>query len=353
MNDRHTDDHGHDHTPGRTRGDQHGHGNDHDHGHDHDHDHDLDHDHGHHHGHDHGHHHAHGALGGHTRDADRRTLFVVLAMAGTFMFVEFAGGILANSLALLADAAHMLTDVAAIALALLALRFASRPATASKTYGYYRMEILAALINGAVLMVLCFFIIREAWERFRSPVEVGGTVMLVVASMGFTVNLIMAYLLHRSAGESLNLRGAYLHVLGDLLASVGTISAAVVVLTTGWMAADPLISVIVAVLILISSYKLVRESVDVLLEAVPSHLDLGEIRQAIEDLPAVDMVHDLHVWTVTSGYFAMSGHAIVTDLGQSHLVLRQIHDLMHDRFGIRHVTVQIEERTRYQIGGDG
>jgi cobalt-zinc-cadmium efflux system protein len=269
------------------------------------------------------------------------------------MFVEFAGGILANSLALLADAAHMLTDVAAVALALLALRFASRPATPRKTYGYYRMEILAALTNGAVLMILCFFIIREAWERFREPVEVGGTVMLAVASMGLTVNLIMAYLLHRSAGESLNLRGAYLHVLGDLLASVGTITAALVVITTGWFVADPLISVIVAVLILISSYKLVKESVDVLLEAVPSHLDLAEVRRAIEDLPGVDLVHDLHVWTVTSGYFAMSGHAIVDDLGRSQLVLRKIHDLMHDRFGIRHVTVQIEERERYQIGAEG
>jgi cobalt-zinc-cadmium efflux system protein len=333
-----------------SHGDEPGHAHDHEPGHAHGHGHD--HGPGHGHGHGHGHDHAHGALGGHTRDADRRTLYFVLALAGTFMFVEFAGGILANSLALLADAAHMLTDVAAIALALLALRFASRPATTRKTYGYYRMEILAALINGAVLMVLCFFIIREAWERFREPVEVGGSIMLLIASMGFTVNLIMAYLLHRSAGESLNLRGAYLHVLGDLLASVGTITAALVVMTTGWMTADPLISVIVAVLILVSSYKLIRESIDVLLEAVPSHLELEEVRRAIEELPAVDLVHDLHIWTVTSGYFAMSGHAIIGDLSRSQEVLGAIHELMHDRFGIRHVTVQIEERTRYQIGAD-
>jgi cobalt-zinc-cadmium efflux system protein len=310
-------------------------------------------DHGHdHHGHEHGH--GHGAIGSHARDADRRTLYFVLALAGTFMFVEFAGGILANSLALLADAAHMLTDVAAIALALLALRFASRPATQRKTYGYYRMEILAALANGVVLMILCFFIIREAWERFREPVEVGGAVMLGVATAGLTVNLIMAFLLHRSAGESLNLRGAYLHVLGDLLASVGTITAAVVVLTTGWFIADPLISVIVAVLILVSSYKLVRESVDILLEAVPSHLDLTQIRKEMEGIPGVELVHDLHVWTVTSGFFAMSGHAIVEDLERSQEILRRIHHLMHDRFGIRHVTVQIEERSLYQIGtGEG
>lgn len=311
------------------------------------------HSHGHSHGHSHDHGHAHGAIGGHGRDADRRTLYLVLALAGTWMFVEAAGGILANSLALLADAAHMLTDVAAIVLALLALRFASQPATPEKTYGYYRMEILAALINGVVLMVLCFFIIREAWARFRDPVEVGGTIMLVVSMMGFTVNAIMAFLLHRSAGESLNLRGAYLHVLGDLLASAGTITAAVVILTTGWWVADPIISVIVALLILYSSLKLVRESVDILLEAVPSHLDVGEIQAAVEAIPGVDLVHDLHVWTVTSGYFAMSGHAIVRNLDQSQEVLRAIHDMMHDRFGIRHVTVQIEERTMYQIGQQG
>ncbi len=313
--------------------------------HTHEHDHGQGHDPAH--GHAHGH--AHSAIGGHTREADRRTLLIVLAMAGTFMFVEFAGGILANSLALLADAAHMLTDVAAIVLALLALRFASRPATPAKTYGYYRMEILAALINGVVLIVLCIFIIREAWERFREPVEVGGALMLGVASAGFTVNLIMAFLLHRSAGESLNLRGAYLHVLGDLLASVGTITAALVILYTGWWVADPLISVVVAVLILISSYKLVRESVDILLEAVPAHLDVGQICRSIEDIPGVERVHDLHVWTVTSGYFAMSGHAMIDDLERSQAVLAEIHRRMHEDFGIRHVTVQIEERARYKI----
>jgi cobalt-zinc-cadmium efflux system protein len=335
------------------RRDDPGHPRGHDHDHSHDHSQDQGHDHGH--GHAHGHAHTHSAIEGHARDADRRTLYMVLALAGTWMFVEFAGGILANSLALLADAAHMLTDVAAIVLALLALRFASRPATPEKTYGYYRMEILAALINGVVLMVLCFFIIREAWARFQDPVEVGGTIMLVVSMMGFTVNAIMAFLLHRSAGESLNLRGAYLHVMGDLLASLGTITAAVVILTTGWYVADPIISVIVALLILYSSLKLVRESVDILLEAVPSHLDVGEIRDSIEAIPGVELVHDLHVWTVTSGYFAMSGHAIVTNLDRSQAILRQIHDLMHERFGVRHVTVQIEERTMYQIGrqGDG
>lgn len=312
-------------------------------------DHSHDHEHEHEHAHDHGLGHAHA----HTRDADRRTLYFVLVLASAFMFVEFAGGILANSLALLADAAHMLTDVAAVALALLALRFASRPATPEKTYGYYRMEILAALTNGVVLIVLCVFIILEAWERFRDPVEVGGSLMLTVAVGGLAVNLIMAFLLHRSAGESLNLRGAYLHVLGDLLASVGTITAAVIILATGWWLVDPLISVVVALLILVSSYKLVRESVDILLEAVPAHLDVAEIRRSIEDLPGVDMVHDLHVWTVTSGFFAMSGHAIIRDLERSRDILTQIHERMHQDFGIRHVTVQIEERARYQIEEKG
>jgi cobalt-zinc-cadmium efflux system protein len=306
--------------------------------------------HKHHDGHDHHHHHGHAA---HARHAGRRSLLIVLVLTTTFMVVEFVGGILSNSLALLADAAHMLTDVAAIGLSLFALRFAQRPATQEKTYGYLRIEILAALVNGATLTILAFFIYREAWHRFADPVEIRGGLMLTVAMAGLLVNIIAAFMLHRSAGESLNVRGAYLHVLGDLLGSVGAIAAALVILATGWTPADPLISVLVATLILISSYKLVRESVDVLLEAVPSHLDLEEIRREIEDVPGVEMVHDLHVWTVTSGYFAMSGHARITDVQRTQVVLDDIHNRMHDNFGITHVTVQIEPAAIYQIRDGG
>ena len=304
------------------------------------------------HGHDHTHDHSHGpgGLAAHAREGSRKSLVIVLVLTGTFMIAEFVGGLLSGSLALLADSAHMLADVAALALSLFALWFAQRPATQQKTYGYLRMEILAALVNGVTLVVLSLFIILEAIDRFRDPVEVQGGLMLAVAVGGLVVNIIAALLLHRSAGENLNVRGAYLHVLGDLLGSVGAIAAAILILATGWLPADPLISLLVAGLILVSSFKLVRESVDVLLEAVPSHLDLEEVRDAIAQLDDVEAVHDLHVWTVTSGYVAMSGHAVVSDMNRGPAVLEAIHDRMHEKFGISHVTVQLESRRIYNIG---
>jgi cobalt-zinc-cadmium efflux system protein len=302
---------------------------------------------------DHAHGHPHESagtgLGAHTREASRRSLVIVLALTATFMVAELIGGLVANSLALLADSAHMLTDVGALALSLFALWFAQRPATTEKTYGYLRMEILAALLNGATLLVLSFLIFAEAWDRFNDPVAVRGGLMMAVAVGGLVVNIVAALMLHRSAGESLNVRGAYLHVLGDLLGSIGAIAAAGVILATGWTPADPLISVFVGLLILVSSFKLVRESVDVLLEAVPRHLDLEEIRDAICRIPGVESVHDLHVWTVTSGYFAMSGHALVRDAEQTQTVVQAIHDRMHERFGITHVTVQVEQQPLFQI----
>ena len=289
-------------------------------------------------------------MGAHAREAGKRSLVIVLVLTGTFMVAEFVGGLLANSLALLADSAHMLTDVAAIGLSLFALSFSRRPATSEKSYGYLRIEILAALVNAATLIVLALFIVVEAVERFRDPVEVEGGLMLAVATGGLVVNIIAALLLHRSAGENLNVRGAYLHVLGDLLGSVGAIAAAAVILTTGWSPADPLISVLVAGLILFSSWSLLRESVDVLLEAVPRHLDLEEIREAIAEVDGVEAVSDLHVWTVTSGYFAMSGHVEVANPDRNPHVLAAVHDRMHERFGITHVTVQVDQPRMYQIG---
>lgn len=310
---------------------------DHDHDHDHDHAHDHDHDHDHAHGHD------------HFREVGRRRLLIVLVMTATFMVVEFVGGWLSNSLALMADAGHMLSDVAALSLSALALSFARRPATPAKTYGYLRIEILAALLNGATLIVISLLIFWQAWLRFRQPPEVEGPLMLAVAVAGLAVNVIAAFLLHASSSHNLNLRGAYLHVLGDLLGSVGAITAAIIILTTGWTSADPLISVFVAVLILAGAWRLVRESVDVLLEAVPRHIDMGEVYRAIRDLPDVEEVHDLHVWTLTSGYLAMSGHAVVRDPSRYKDVLEQVHQLMHDRFDISHVTVQVEHRTMYPL----
>ncbi|HUE76561.1 MAG TPA: cation diffusion facilitator family transporter [Longimicrobiales bacterium] len=305
--------------------------------------------HDHHHGHDHG---LAGSMGAHAREAPRRSLFIVLGLTGTFMVVELVGGLISNSLALLADAAHMFADVGAIGLSLFAIWFAQRPATDEKTYGYLRLEILAALLNGATLIILSGFIIAEAVERFREPAEIRGGLMLGVATGGLIVNIIAALMLHRSAGENLNVRGAYLHVLGDLLGSVGAIVAAGIILTTGWTTADPLISIFVAALILVSSWKLIRESVDILLEAVPSHLSVPEVDAAIRDIPGVAEVHDLHVWTVTSGYYAMSGHAVVDAPERSQEVLEEIRTRMHDRFGIDHITVQIERQRMYQIGED-
>jgi len=265
-----------------------------------------------------------------------------------FMIIEFAGGLLANSLALIADSAHMLTDVGALGLSLFVLWFSRRPANTSKSYGYLRLEILAALLNGAVLIVLSLAIFWEAYRRISAPEVIEGPLMLAVAVAGLLVNIIAAVALHGSAEHNLNVRGAYLHVLGDLLGSVGAIVAAIVIMTTGWIPADALISGFVGLLILASSWKLVRESVDVLLEAVPRHIDMVAVRKSICSIPDVDEVHDLHVWTLTSGFFAMSGHAVVRNPEQNQRVLRDINDCMRT-FGITHVTVQLELPTLHRL----
>jgi cobalt-zinc-cadmium efflux system protein len=205
-----------------------------------------------------------------------------------------------------------------------------------------RIEILAALVNGATLIAISLLILWQAYARFRVPQQVEGTLMLSVAAAGLVVNIVAAFLLHSSSGHNLNLRGAYLHVLGDLLGSVGAIIAAVIILTTGWMPADPIISVIVAVLILGGAWRLVRESVDVLLEAVPRHIDMRELESSIRRIPGVEAVHDLHVWTLTSGYLAMSGHVVIVDPARHRETIGAVHDTMHTSFGISHVTIQVE-----------
>ena len=278
----------------------------------------------------------------HAHELSKKRLMLVLTITAVFMVVELVGGLLANSLALVADAAHMLTDVGALGLSLFVLWFSRRPARPEKTYGYLRLEILAALINGVTLVVISIAIFWHAYQRFLRPEPVEGPLMLGVAVAGLLVNLIAVRLLHSSAQHNLNLRGAYLHVIGDLIGSVGAILAALVIIRTGFVHADPIISVIVGLLVLYSSWKLVRESVDVLLEAVPSHIDLLALRQAIDEIPGVDHVHDLHVWTVTSGMVCMSGHAVVQNPEQNQRVLQQIHAALRDRFGISHITVQLE-----------
>lgn len=298
--------------------------------------------------HSHGHSYAHGH--DHARELGRRRLIGVIALTASFMVVEFVGGWVANSLALMADAGHMLGDVSALCLSLFALWFARRPATPHKSYGWLRIEILAALANGIALGVIAVLIFIQAWARLRSPEPVEGPLMLALASGGLLVNVIAAIALHSSRGSSLNLRGAYLHVLGDLLGSVGAITAAIIILATGWTAADPLISFVVGILILVGSTRLVRESVDILLEAVPRDIDLEAVQHAILGIDGVQAVHDLHVWTLTSGYRAMSGHALIDDPRRHNDILEVIHALMHDRFGIRHVTVQIDYPRMVRLG---
>ncbi|GMV11366.1 MAG: cation transporter [Gemmatimonadota bacterium] len=280
-------------------------------------------------------------LDGGTDPGLQRRLRWALALTATFLVAEVVGGILANSLALLADAGHMLTDVAALALSLFVAWFSRQPAVPEKTYGYLRWEILAAFLNGAALLVVSGFIIFEAFGRLRAPEPVATGLMLSVAAGGLLVNAACAWILHPLHAHSLNARGAYLHVLGDLLGSIGTVAAGATIRFTGWQAADPIASILVTLLIVRSSWHLVRESVDVLLEATPSHISLGAVRGALSRVEGVSAVHDLHVWTVTSGMVAMSAHAVVPREADHQRVLRDAVAAMRE-FGILHCTVQIE-----------
>jgi len=278
----------------------------------------------------------------------RRRLTLALAITAVVMLVELIGGWLAGSLALLADAAHMLADVAALGLALVAAWIAQRPATPERSFGFMRLEILAALINGAVLFAIAIGIGVEAWHRLRVPQLVNGPLLLGVAAIGFVANLAAVVVLHRGHEHSLNQRGAYLHVLGDLLGSVGALIAGVgaliagvIVLTSGWVMADPLISVLIGGLVLVSAWRLVKESTDVLLEATPRHIALSDVHERIASVPGVESVHDLHLWTVTSGVVAMSGHLVVKNPSDNQPVLEAVQDRMRG-LGIAHVTVQVE-----------
>ncbi len=275
------------------------------------------------------------------RDDSRRRMAVVLAITASVMAVEAVGGWLAHSLALLADAGHMLADVAAIGLSLFVAYLARRPATAERTFGLLRLEILAALVNGAALIVISLGIALEAYHRFRTPQAVHGTLLLAVAGAGLAANAVGAAILHRGHDHSLNQRAAYLHILSDLLGSIGAVAAGAIILTTGWVRADPLISLLISVLILASAWRLVKESADVLLEAAPAHIALADVHDRIASIPGVASVHDLHVWTVTSGVIAMSGHLIVQNPADNQRVLEAVQQRLGG-LGIGHVTVQME-----------
>jgi cobalt-zinc-cadmium efflux system protein len=275
------------------------------------------------------------------RSASRKRLTVTLALVAAYMVAELAGGLLTNSLALLADAGHMLSDVAALALSLFASRLADRPPTAQRTYGYYRAEILAALANGATLAAIALFTFFEAYRRFASPPQVKSGAMIGIACGGLLVNIASLAILHAGRAENLNVRGVWLHVLTDALGSIQAITAGALIAAFGWLWADPAASVLIGLLILYSAWSLLRESTAVLMEGVPGHLDLDEVRDAVLAVGGVTGLHDLHVWTVTSGFIAMSAHLEVGPDSPDG-VLWQVRAMLRDRFGIEHSTIQVE-----------
>ena len=275
--------------------------------------------------------------------AGEQRLIVVLAITAVYMLAEVFGGILTGSLALLADSGHLLGDVLGLAMAVTAVRFARRPATARKTYGFYRAEVLAALINGVALVLVAAWIVYAAWERLTTPTspQVDALPMLLVASGGLIVTLVGVALLRAGAEASLNMRAAFLEVMGDLLGAIGTIAAAVIILLTGWTAADAVISALIGLVMVPRALVLLRSVVDVLLESTPDRLDLREIEAAMRAQPGVESVHDLHLWSITSGFDAMSGH-VRAHGRSSEDVLHNITTMLRDRFDIEHATLQVD-----------
>ena len=275
------------------------------------------------------------------RPESARALGWALGLTVLIAVVEGVGGFVAHSLALLADAGHMVTDAGALTLSLFALWISRRPPTAEKTFGYYRLEILAALFNGALLIAITVWIVVAALGRLHQPQPIRSGLMLAVAALGLGANLWAVALLHRARHENLNTQAAYLHILGDTLGSLGAIAAAGIILLTGWLPADALISMGIAALILVSATRLVFESADILLEATPRHVSLPELQRAISAVPGVTDVHDLHVWTVSNGIVAMSGHATVPEPADQQAALEEICRRVRS-FGIQHATVQLE-----------
>jgi cobalt-zinc-cadmium efflux system protein len=287
--------------------------------------------------------HAHGADQHASRSASsERRLIIVLAITALYFLAEVGGGVLTGSLALLADAGHLLGDILGLSMAVAAIRFARRPATAGKTYGFYRAEILAAMLNSLVLLAVAGWILVSAWQRLEEPAgHIDAWPMLLVALGGLIVTLIGVFLLRSGAQDSLNVRGAFLEVLGDLFGSLGTIVAAVVILSSGWTAADAVISAAIGLLIVPRALGLLRSVVDVLLEATPRHLSMPDIESAMRAQPGVDSVHDLHVWSISNGFDAMSGH-VRSNGRPSDEVLHDLRTMLHDRFGLDHLTLQVE-----------
>lgn len=303
--------------------------------------------------------HSHGGNGGggHShgvgdRGQNMRPLAITLALTTTFMVAEVIGGLLTGSLALLADAGHMLSDSASLALALFAFWLSGRPATPERSFGYKRAEILAALANGVTLVAISIWIFIEAYRRFQDPPEILGGWMMLVAVIGLFVNVAGAFILSRSEGESLNLQGALRHVLADVAGSVGAISAALIIIFTGWRYADPLISVLIGLLVLGSSWTLLRDSVNILLEATPRGIDANEVGKQMAASDGVVEVHDLHIWTITSGFPALAAHVLVGRKDDCHARRRDLEEMLAHKYGIEHTTLQVDHAGDHEAGNE-
>lgn len=301
---------------------------------------------GHHHGHDHDHDHGHGHHHGHAADLrsqrNRRRLGIVLLLTLGYMVAEVVGGYLSGSLALMADAGHMLSDAGALALSFFALWVARRPPDRARTFGYHRVEILAALAHALTLLLVAVFVVWEAVERFQAPPDVKGPVMLGIAVGGLAVNVVGLVVLHGGQHESLNVRGAWLHVLTDALGSVGVIVSAGLVWAFGWYLADPVASVIISALVLVSAVPLLKRALSILMEGAPHHIDVAEVQAAMAQISGVEDVHDLHVWSISEGRECLSGHVVVEQTQDQQAILHKMRHLLADRFGVEHVTLQIE-----------
>ncbi|MFH1514864.1 MAG: cation diffusion facilitator family transporter [bacterium] len=289
----------------------------------------------------HDHHHIHD-IDISSRAVNRKRLLITLILLAIFMVAEFVGGLLANSLALIADAGHMLSDVAAITISFFAIWISQRPPVRQHTYGFFRTEIFAALFNGVALVVISIIILIEAFERFSNPPEVLAPLMIGVASVGLIVHLTGLFILSGGRTESLNVRAAWLHVLTDALGGIGVIISGGLIWAFGWYIADPIASVLIGLLVLFSACTLIKEAVRILMEVAPGHLDADKIRTEIKSLSGVSEVHDLHIWTVTTGRDVLTGHVIIKSDTNALDILHKVHEILHDRFGLDHITIQVE-----------
>lgn len=285
--------------------------------------------------------HSHGHVGS---GGIERRIIVSLALTGLIFFAELVGGLVTGSLALLSDAAHVFLDAFALGLSYVAIRLTSLPPDDRHTYGYHRLRVLAALVNGTTLMLVVFEIVREAIGRFSNPQPILAGPMLVVAVIGLIVNLMVAFVLRGHDHEDLNVRSAFLHVLGDTLASIGVIVAGVIIVLTGWTIVDPLISLVIAVIILVGAGNVLRKALHILIEGVPQGLTATQVAEAMNDVPGVSQVHDLHVWTVSPGYIALSAHVVFDDqsISEAQSILERLEAALAEQFGIEHTTIQVE-----------